>query len=96
MAGWFVVIRSHGPAWDTSAPLRQQKLWDEHARFVDDLAEKGVIRLGGTLGPDDALLVVKAETGTEIERLMDADPWTPAGMLTTTRIEPWNVLVGEL
>jgi uncharacterized protein YciI len=96
MAGWFVVIRSHGRAWDRRAPLRKQKLWDEHARFIDDLVERRVIRLAGPLGTDDALLVVRANDATEIQALMDADPWTPTGQLTTARIEPWNVLVGEL
>jgi hypothetical protein len=37
MAEWFAVLRSRGPNWDHAAPLRQQRLWDEHATFTDNL-----------------------------------------------------------
>jgi uncharacterized protein len=96
MARWFVVIRARGPGWDSGRRLREQPLWDAHAAFIDDLEAKGVVRLAGPVeGSADALLIVRAEHAGEVEAAMAVDPWTGAGMLTTTRIAPWNVLVGK-
>jgi uncharacterized protein YciI len=97
MPQWFAVTRTRGPKWDHDSPLRQQALWDEHARFVDGLEAEGLIRLAGPLeGESDVLLICRGESAEAIEARLVQDPWTPADMLRTTRISPWNVLVGEL
>jgi len=97
MSQWFAVIRTRGPKWDHAAPLRQQALWDEHARFVDALEAEGVIRLAGPLeGANDVLLICRGDSAEAVEARLGEDPWTPADMLHTTRISPWNVLVGAL
>jgi uncharacterized protein YciI len=97
MSQWFAVIRRRGPKWDHARPLRQQALWDEHAVFVDNLEAEGLIRLAGPLeGANDALLICRGESSEAIEARLAQDPWTPADMLYTARIAPWNVLVGSL
>jgi len=45
----FLVYEQHGGPWDWSKGLREQELFHEHARFVDDLVEEGFIILGGPL-----------------------------------------------
>jgi uncharacterized protein YciI len=97
MTRWFAVLRARGPNWDRATPLRQQKLWDEHATFTDGLEAEGLIRLAGPLdGSNDVLLIVRGESAEAVEARLAQDPWTPAGMLHTAWIRPWNVLVGTL
>jgi uncharacterized protein YciI len=97
MTRLFAVIRTRSPKWDNATPLREQPLWREHAAFVDGLEAEGVIRLAGPLeGGNDVLIICRGETPDAVEARLAADPWTDADMLHTTRIAPWNMLVGEL
>jgi uncharacterized protein YciI len=74
--------------------MREQDGWDEHARFMDDLVADGFILLGGPLdGGREVLHVVAAAGEAEIHERLAADPWTPNGMLTTTSVERWTVLL---
>jgi uncharacterized protein YciI len=93
----FAVWRTRGPAWDESQPLEGQRHWTEHAAFMDALVEEGFVALGGPLeGTRDALLVVRASDEAEIVERLAPDPWTPDGLLTTTRIAPWRIRLGTL
>jgi hypothetical protein len=47
-----------GGPWNWSKGLRDQELFDEHARFLDGLVDEGYIVLGGPLAERDVLLVV--------------------------------------
>ena len=49
-ATYFAVLQERGENWDARLPLRQQEQWDEHAAFMDALAEDGFVILGGPLG----------------------------------------------
>jgi uncharacterized protein YciI len=91
----FAVIREGGPRWDRARPLREQEAWNEHADFMDALAEDGFVVLGGPLaGGPTTLLVVNADSEAEIRRRLDGDPWTPMGLLTIRSVEPWEILLG--
>ena len=93
----FVVVRSHGEPWQRSKRLEEQSAWMEHAAYMDALVAEGFVVLGGPLvGGDEALLIVRAEGRDEIERRMAEDPWTPLGMLYTSRIAEWELRLGEL
>jgi uncharacterized protein YciI len=97
MTQWFAVLRTRGPNWDHATPLRQQRLWDEHATFTDGLEAEGLIRFAGPLeGSRDVLLIMQGESPEAIEARLVEDTWTPVDMLSTAWIRPWNVLVGEL
>jgi uncharacterized protein YciI len=95
---YFVVIRERSSTWNWSVPMRRQEKWDEHAAFMDALAEEGFIVAGGPLGgQDDAarvMHVVNAPDPDVIEARLAEDPWDPMGMLKTVSIEPWTVLLG--
>lgn len=96
MSQWYAVLRTRGPKWDNSIPLRQQPLWTEHATFTDGLEAEGLIHLAGPLeGSRDVLLICRGDDPAEVERRLAEDPW-PAEMLSTAWIRPWNVLVGTL
>jgi uncharacterized protein YciI len=97
MSRWFAVLRRRGLNWDHAAPLRHQRLWDEHATFTDWLEAEGLLRLAGPLeGSDEVLMIFCGESAEAIEARLAQDPWTPTDMLHTAWIRPWNLLVGAL
>lgn len=93
MADYYLVERARGPAWDFSRPRRSQAGWDEHAAFMDALAEEGMVVLGGPVGEGDGenvLLVVDVESDATIRARLAEDPWGE-DMLTTESVKPWSV-----
>jgi uncharacterized protein YciI len=93
VAGYFLVTRGWGPAWDRARPRRGQDNWDEHAAFMDALAEEGFVVLGGPVGDVDTgrtVLVVRAESEEAVRERLAGDPW-PEDLLTIESIEPWSV-----
>ena len=95
MGEYFLVERSIGPAWDRSRPRREQDGWDEHAAFMDGLAEEGFVVLGGPIGDEEgekALLVVDADDEAAIRARLAEDPW-PDDMLRTESVRRWSVLL---
>ncbi len=90
----FVVTRVRGKAWDSSKPMRSQKLWEEHAAFMDDLATNRFVTLGGPLddGPK-TLLVIDASDEAEIRNTLARDPWSKSGILELQSVELWTVLL---
>jgi hypothetical protein len=90
---YHLVERAKGPAWDHSRPRREQPGWDEHAAFMDALAEEGFVVLGGPIGEGDGenvLLVVAADGEPAIRTRLADDPWGE-DMLTIESIQPWSV-----
>jgi uncharacterized protein YciI len=74
--------------------MREQALWDEHARFMDDLVDTGFVVLGGPLeGGRRVLLIVSAEDEAALRARFADDPWIQNGMLTVSHVEPWTVLL---
>jgi uncharacterized protein YciI len=98
MPDYFLVENAKGPAWDHSRSLREQEGWDEHAVFMDGLAEQGFIVLGGPIEGDErlsALLVVDAEDEETVRARLAEDPWSER-VLSIESVRPWNIWLGEL
>jgi uncharacterized protein YciI len=94
---YFAVIRERGPAWDVSRELEQQERWDEHAAFMDGLADEAFIVVGGPLGDaTETLLIVEADGEEAIRRRFEPDPWTGMELLRVKRVEPWHIRLGGL
>jgi uncharacterized protein YciI len=90
---YHLVELARGGSWDHSRPRRDQAGWDEHAAFMDALAEEGVVILGGPVGEGDGeevLLVVNVENEAAIRGLLADDPWAN-DLLTITSVKPWSV-----
>jgi uncharacterized protein len=86
----FALTLVHGPGWAGQRPIRAQRLWEEHAAFMDGLVKDGFIVLGGPLGNGERTLhVVQATDEEEIRRRVAEDPWARADMLEVGSIEPW-------
>ena len=87
---YFALTLTHGPAWDTARPIREQDAWDEHAAFMDGLVEDGFIVVGGPLGNGDRTLhLVAADSPDQIEARVARDPWAAMRLLKVGSIEPW-------
>ena len=92
---YFAVTRERGPAWNSSLSMREQKRWNDHAAFMDALAEEGFVVLGGPLGEGEKRfqLIINADSENAIERRLAADPWTRMKLLQIIKIEPWEILL---
>lgn len=89
---FFAVTTVHGPAWDDSCPIREQRAWDEHAAFMDGLVEDGLVLLGGPVGDgQQALLAMQAAGAAEIQARFAADPWVVHDLLRIGLIQPWSI-----
>lgn len=97
---YFAVIRRPGPNWDPSRTMRRQDRWDEHAAFMDGLAEEGFLLLVGPLGdaaaPERVLAVVDAAGPQEVQARLAEDPWVPMGLLVTVSVDRWVLAIGTI
>jgi len=94
----FAVVREAGPAWSNGG-IFEQPAANEHAAFMNGLADRGVILFGGPLAGTEqsrvrVLLIVDADSEHEIHRQLADDPWVQTRQLVTVSVEPWKVLVG--
>ena len=90
----FVLRLARGGPWDWSRDMREQEGWDEHARFMDDLAANGSIVLGGPLeGDRETMHIIRADSEETVRELFATDPWWLNGMLSPKSIERWTILL---
>jgi uncharacterized protein len=72
-----VVWMSPGSGWDPAVGPREQRLWPEHAAFMDDLFGRGLVVLGGPLADGcGSLVVVRADSIEQVRAEFSADPWS--------------------
>ena len=92
---YYAVLRERGENWNARFPMRQQEQWEEHAAFMDGLADDGFVVLGGPLGDGEKifLLIIAAESEQAIESRLADDPWTPLRLLRTASVERWEILL---
>jgi len=94
----FAVIRAAGPGWHDGG-IYDQPAVNEHAAFMNALADRGLILFAGPLAGTEhdrvrVLLIVNADDEDEIHRQIADDPWVPTGQLVTVSVEAWQILVG--
>ena len=97
----FAVHREAGPAWLEGRGAFDQPGVNEHAAFMNGLADEGFVVCAGPLAGSEnhnirVLLIADANTENEIVLRLAADPWELAGRIATTQIEPWIILAGAL
>ena len=93
---YFAVFREPASRWDDSKPVREQSGWDEHAVFMDALADEGFIVVGGPLGDGRrALHIVDAADEAEVRRRFADDPWVAMEILTTVSVQRWELWLGS-
>jgi uncharacterized protein YciI len=94
----FAVTRAAGPGWQAGG-IYDQPAVNEHAAFMNALADTGFVLFGGPIAGTECervrvLLVVEADSEAEIDRRLADDPWASTEQLRTVSIEPWKLLVG--
>ena len=92
---YFAVTRERGPSWDDGRPMREQAHWDEHAAFMDALADAGFVVFGGPVGDGDRRFMFAVEAASEeaIRERLAADPWERTRQLATVEVQPWQILL---
>ena len=95
---YFTVFREAGATWRDGG-IASQPAIDEHAAFMNTLADEGLVVFAGPLAGTEAgllhaLLIINASDEAEIRRRLADDPWSISQQLKITSIESWNVFVG--
>ena len=91
---YYAVTQERDENWDITRSMREQKNWDEHARFMDALVEDGFIILGGPLDDEEkVLLIINAPSRQAIEGRLAGDPWSSMGIRRIAKIERWEILL---
>lgn len=90
----FLVTRVPGPSWTAGVAMREQPGWEAHAAFMDVAHATGFIRLGGPRGDGGEIqLVVEATGAAGIRTRLATDPWELEGVLRTTEVVAWTLLL---
>jgi hypothetical protein len=88
----FALTMVHGPRWEDSRGIREQRAWDEHAAFMDALVDDGFVILGGPIGDGkQTMLVIEAVDELEVKQRLGEDPWAPMGLLQIGSLQPWTI-----
>jgi uncharacterized protein len=67
-----------------------------HREYTRGLAEQGIVLAGGPFADErGALLVYEAADSDELQRILDADPYTEAGVIAETSVREWNAVTGS-
>ena len=96
---YFAVTRTAGPAWADGKGTFEQPDVNDHAAFMNTLAEQGSILFGGPLAGTEhgrirALLIMDVADEAEVHRLLADDPWAVAERVVVVSVEAWNLFVG--
>jgi uncharacterized protein YciI len=71
----------------------------EHREYLRGLADRGLLLLSGPFGPDEpagALLIFRAADKAEVSALVEKDPFTISGLITSSEIAEWEPVIGPL
>ena len=95
----FAVIREAGPVWVDGKGAFEQPATNDHAAFMNGLADEGLILFAGPLAGSEAgrirvLLIADAADEADIRRRLADDPWAIAQQLTIVSVEPWTLFLG--
>lgn len=95
----FAVTREAGPSWTDGQGAFEQPAVNDHAAFMNDLANEGFVLFAGPLAGTEhdrirVLLIAEAASETDIHHRLADDPWERTQRVVTTSVEPWNLLVG--
>ncbi|PID96757.1 MAG: hypothetical protein CSA84_02970 [Actinomycetales bacterium] len=68
---------------------------NDHLAYMRGLHERGAVVLGGPVGAGDgAMVVLRADSEEAAQAIIDADPYTVAGVGADHVLRPWQVVIG--
>ena len=96
MTTYYAAFLRPGSGWDPRKAVREQPLWNEHARYMDALFASGVVVLGGPFADrSGSLVILKAESATHARDLYRDDPWTVHDILVVAEVKEWTIFLDE-
>jgi uncharacterized protein YciI len=67
----------------------------DHLAYMTALHEQGTVVYAGPVGDGGgALVLIRAASQQDAQRVVDADPYTVAGVGTEHLLRPWTVVIG--
>lgn len=85
-----------GPTWK-SGPPEAQPDWDEHAAFVDDIVERGIMVMGGPFADySGTTILLEGVSEDEARDLVRRDPFIENRVFELDDVRAWNVYVDRL
>jgi uncharacterized protein YciI len=94
MTTYYAAFLRPGTGWDRNKPVREQPFWDDHARYMDDLFETGVIILGGPFADrTGSLVIVAADSAEQVREMYRHDPWTEHDVLVVADVKEWTIFL---
>ena len=93
----YAITREAGPKWTDGKGAFEQPAVNDHAAFMNGLADEGFVLFAGPLAGSEhdrirVLLIADADSETDIHHRLADDPWARTQRLVTTSVEPWTLL----
>lgn len=90
----FATFFSPGPVWIAGKTSREQPYWTEHAAFMDQLFENGIIVLGGPYADYTSLLVIVEALDEEaVYALFEHDPFVIYEIVHISSVHEWLIFL---
>src|SRR3974377_354352 len=94
MKNTFVILWAPGAAWEAGKTVREQAYWDEHAAFMDQLFEEGMVIMGGPFTDGTgSLVIVEAEGIDEVPTLCANDPFLIHQIFALRDLKQWQLFL---
>ena len=90
----FAAFFSPGPAWSSGKTSREQPYWIEHAAFMDQLFDEGIVILGGPYADYTGLLVIVEALDKEaVYALFEPDPFVIHEIVHLSSVHEWLIFL---
>jgi len=90
----YAALLRPGKLWDPDKSVREQRFWDEHARFIDSLFDTGMIVLAGPFADKTgSMIIMTADNALQVREILQADPWTEHDVLVVAEVKEWTIFL---
>lgn len=73
-----------------------QRVRPAHREYLKGLSERGILLAAGPFSDDKgALLIYEVADANELQQVLDADPYAPAGVVTKITKQEWHAALGS-
>jgi uncharacterized protein YciI len=87
---WFLLDYRPAVNFVSGVALEKQPGAVEHAAFVRELHERGLLIMGGTVGDRRKVLILKSPSIRDPLEVSTQDPWAISGVMTI-EVAPWQL-----
>lgn len=65
-----------------------------HLAYAESACQKGILMLAGAFTGGGALFVFQTDREADVEEFAKSDPYVINGVVTSWRVQEWNVVIG--